>query len=516
MARGTRAAIGIATALLLTGMLVPLWAADWTRAGGDLGHTNVSSERTATPLSLIWKYYTGYMRDNPTTPLGVGGKIFFGGVEPSTTEYVPHFYCLSAETGEKVWDAPVDYRIRTPAAYWDGMIYFGTDDGTVYGLDAANGKARWSYKTGRAVRCAPNVDSGMVFIGSSDRKLYAINAAGGDDVWKYPGDDAFNSSPVVAGDRLYAASADGYLVSLEKKTGKPIWRRRVAEGQLSAPLVIKDNTIYAVAADRLLALDTETFGVRWKKQSNSRLTTGIAVTDKSVFLPTPSGWLFAFDPANGDLQWRYHSDTPLTSTPLVVGDVVIVGAEGAMILAIGAERGELRWRYRTEGPVGGEGQAGYHHIAGSPTFCDGSLYVYSDEGNLYRFGAAQPDAVPPLVSLLTPAEGQYVSGWPPLVVGAKVYDPGSGLDESSVQLELDGKVLSHQFDQRNSHIYLEFKVKSGRNEPLEDGPHTVVVKAKDCRGNVVERTWRFNSDKNLPTVTPPQSAPGTAGGVPTG
>ena len=515
MARGTRSAIGIAAALLLAGLLSPLFAADWTRFGGDLGHTNVSAERTATPLSLIWKYYTGYLRDNPTTPLVVGGRIFFGGVEPGTGGYYPHFYCLSAETGEKVWASPVDAEIRTPAAYWEGMIYFGTNDGTVYALDAATGKARWSYKAGRVVRGAPNVDDGLVFIGSGDRKLYAIDAAGGDAVWKYSGDDAFNSSPVVAGDTLYAASADGHLVALEKKTGNAIWRRRVAEGQLSAPLVIKDKTIYALAADRLLALDAETFALRWQKQSSSRLTTGIAVSDKSVLLPTSSGWLFAFDPASGDLQWRYHSDTPLTSTPLVVGDVVIVGAEGAMILAIGAERGELRWRYRTEGPVGGEGQAGYHHIAGSPTFCDGSLYVASDEGNLYRFSASQPDAVPPLVSLLTPAEGQYVSGWPPLVVGAKVYDPGSGLDESSLLLELDGKVLAHQFDQRSSHLYFEFKVKPGRNEPLEDGQHTVVVKAKDYRGNAVERTWRFSSDKNLPTVTP-QPTPGAAGGAPMG
>ena len=510
----THRATVVACVLAVVALLVagPLYAADWPRFGGDPGHTNASSEVTATPISLVWKYFTGYMRDNPTVPVVADGKVFFGGSEYGTD--TAHFYCVSVETGEKLWDFAPDAVIRTAPAYLDGMVYFGTEDGTVYALDATTGKARWSYKTGRSVRCNPNAANGLVYIGSSDRKLYALKADSGDEAWKYEGEESFVSSPAISGDLLYAASVDGYLHAIEKATGNVIWRRRVSDGQLSAPLAVKGKTIYAISSNQLLALDAETFGVRWQKQGTSKLTPGVAVTDRSVFLASASGWLFAFDVETGGLQWRYHNDTTLTSPPMVVGDIVVVGAEGAAIIGLDAAKGELRWKYFTEAPSSG-GTAGYYRIAGSPSYANGSLYAVSDEGNLYRFSASEPDPAPPLVTLLTPAEGQLIRGWPPILLGAKVYDPGSGVNESSLALELDGKALKHEFNHRDSLLYYEMKVQSGRNEPLEDGFHIMTIKAKDYRGNAVERTWRFTSDKNLPAVSPntqPATGAGGAGG----
>lgn len=62
----------------------------------------------------------------------------------------------------------------------DGMVYVGSEDGTIYAFDATCHKScqpLWSFATGYMIYASPAVADGMIYEGSYDGKLYAFGLA---------------------------------------------------------------------------------------------------------------------------------------------------------------------------------------------------------------------------------------------------------------------------------------------------------------------------------------------------
>ncbi len=120
------------------------------------------------------------------------------------------FYALDARTGIKLWGRPI--AIGSGPAVANGLVYFGTDGGTVYALDDRTGAEVWTYKAGSTVDLAPAVANGVVYFGSYDGNLYALNASTGAKLWSYPTGD---SDPIVVNGMVYIAYGDVYTFSLK-------------------------------------------------------------------------------------------------------------------------------------------------------------------------------------------------------------------------------------------------------------------------------------------------------------
>jgi outer membrane protein assembly factor BamB len=85
---------------------------------------------------------------------------------------------MDRRKGTAKWKYPAGQPVNTSPVLGNGLIFFGCDDGAVYGINAQTGKLHWRFKTGAKVVGSPVYHEGVVYIGSCDGKVYALDANG--------------------------------------------------------------------------------------------------------------------------------------------------------------------------------------------------------------------------------------------------------------------------------------------------------------------------------------------------
>ncbi len=128
------------------------------------------------------------------------GLIKVEGALIGTTEY--DIFSIDPATCAQNWRTHEDFAayilpLNRGAAYLDGMLYRGTEDGRVLGYDFKTGKRVWETqiadpKKGETVPAAPIAWEGLVFIGNAggDAKggkgrMYALDGKTGKIVWEF-------------------------------------------------------------------------------------------------------------------------------------------------------------------------------------------------------------------------------------------------------------------------------------------------------------------------------------------
>lgn len=129
------------------------------------------------------------------------GLIVVKGAMIGTTEH--DIFSLNPTTCRENWRTQEDYKpasvlaVNRGAAYMDGLLFRGTEDGRVLAYDFVTGKRVWATtianpKLGETTPAAPIAWNGLVFIGNAggDNKgvkgrMYALDAKTGKIVWEF-------------------------------------------------------------------------------------------------------------------------------------------------------------------------------------------------------------------------------------------------------------------------------------------------------------------------------------------
>ena len=193
-----------------------------------------------------------------SSPTLGAGLIFIGTEQnrnPSTKDTIrSHLFALKLSTGEIVWEFPIK-RTEPPsrelpdlvhgtAAYKNGKVYFGVENGSFYSLESQTGKLVWEQKGFGWFTSAPALDNENVYIGNWNGQIYSFNQNTGAIVWSYgvekdapfevspsgPGGrsqkQGINSWPLVTADKVFLGTSNGYFYALNKKTGELIWKEK--------------------------------------------------------------------------------------------------------------------------------------------------------------------------------------------------------------------------------------------------------------------------------------------------
>jgi outer membrane protein assembly factor BamB len=147
-------------------------------------------------------------------------------------------YCFQLEDGRELWSSPLgaggsdaSWSATTPAvrltAGGEGIVVAGSGDGRMSGINLADGKVLWTHvsdssvfkvspyrRDSRPLLSSPTIAGDHVFFGSADGTVYGLDLVTGKQVWSFVIGVPVMSTPLVSGNVLYVAAYDGRLYAL--------------------------------------------------------------------------------------------------------------------------------------------------------------------------------------------------------------------------------------------------------------------------------------------------------------
>jgi polyvinyl alcohol dehydrogenase (cytochrome) len=178
-----------------------------------------------------------------------------------------------------VFAYPGAVQARSQPVYGGGLIYVGSQDGTVWALGAETGCLEWTFRADAEVRTGIAISSWdadaasaepTIFFGDMRANVYALDARTGAPRWRLRADD----------------HADATL------TGTPAWHEgRLYVSVSSLEVVAAANPAYPCCsfAGAVLALDAASGDQLWKARTTDTAPAQVGETDAGTAILAPSG-----------------------------------------------------------------------------------------------------------------------------------------------------------------------------------------------------------------------------------
>jgi len=398
----------------------PAAAADWPAFRGGAGRTGYTSEPLPADLHLRWVHRPRHA-PQPAWPgrdtrmpfdrafhvAVAGGHVFFGSSADGKVR------ALDAATGEEAWSFHTAGPVRLTPAVWRGRVFAVSDDGFLYCLSAAEGKLLWKRRGGpTASRVLGNgrmisrwparggavVADGIVYFGagiwpSEGIYLYALDAATGKVLWRnrsagslympqpHGGANAASGVSVqghlaVAGDRLLVPTGRAVPAAFARADGKLLYFHLQRYGGVGGSAVVADGSAFCNGGG-LFEADSGTWISKWAGRILPAATPDghVSVDAKGIILQPLTRQRAAGRPA-------YAKPTRLLEVALespcslIVAASAVVVADKRRVRAFDLATKKLLLTAQTDGVPYGLAAAG------------GQLYVSTDRGAIYCFGAA--------------------------------------------------------------------------------------------------------------------------------
>lgn len=309
----------------------------------------------------------------------------------------------------------IDTRAGRPAIA-DGVIYIGSETGTLSAVEMETARELWRFQTDGPVFHQPLVLDDLVLFGSQDGQLRAVNRRNGELVWAFEAgrvdwevrDIFINGKPAVADGVAYFSSEDFNVYAVDIESGREVWRHSLDEEPQARDIPIRDRTAYIGDwSGHLYAIDIDTGERLWRSTTDDRgraslpdqvpfVTVVPIVTEEAVYFTDWAGNLFAVDRANGRQLWRFDPGAADSrhvgsrSYMALVGDVLYYSTlEDQHLYGVDRRTGRQVWTMETEGIVYGPGHAEgticlYAEVLAGESGGDGSMFLRAMDMDTHR------------------------------------------------------------------------------------------------------------------------------------
>jgi outer membrane protein assembly factor BamB len=255
-----------------------------------------------------WRRKIGQL--NASSPTYAKNRLFVSLLTPQK------IMALSAKNGRTLWQKPLPSRSESSPVVIDGIVYFGSEDGTVYALKAKNGARKWTFQTADAVY-GVSYANGRLFFGDKSGKVTAVNAENGKLIWQQQTSGAsfgrggiFYSTPAIAFGRVYIGNADRKVYSFSARDGSLAWTYTTGHYVYGGPAVAN-----------------------------------IPGLGPTVYIGSYDSSFYAIDARNGKLRWSYDSGGSISGAATIVGDIVYFSSFDAGTTGLGVKTGKVRFKW---------------------------------------------------------------------------------------------------------------------------------------------------------------------------
>lgn len=245
-----------------------------------------------------------------------------------------------------VWEYNCDSVESTPFFYND-IVYFGSDDGHLYGLDKEDGSVELNKKLDGELKSSPIVVDDSIYIGSTNSKLYSIGTDK-EKNWEYTTGDEIVSSPAYVNDTVIFGSTDGNVYCLNTSDGDLNWKVDLNNKIISSPTIDEhDNSLY-IGSDEgnLTCLDIRDGTTKWSFSTGSKVQTTPALKDNLIAFGSSNGNFYVLNKFTGLEEFTYNPGTilfnsPITSSAVINGNSLMFGDDSGQLYSLNIEKYEV-------------------------------------------------------------------------------------------------------------------------------------------------------------------------------
>ncbi len=330
-------------------------------------------------LVPVWDFDTG-SKAVTAAPLVKNNTIYVGngaGV----------FYAIDLSTGQQKWKFDTKGNIQAKAVLFEDKVFFESAN-VFYALNVKTGKEVWRFNPEiepeifdyQGVeypykldpfdnqRSAPTLHEGVIYVGTTNGKLYGLDQKGGRIVLELSSDNnsPIRSSPLIAGSRLYFGDWSGKVYCYDFDEQKIRWKKKTYHyqkpyftfGGVVSSFSIHGDLLYFGARNYTLnVLDAKTGERVWSYTDPEK---GWIISDPVVYNDTlyiggsDNFTLYAFSPSLGNTHWASRGERNIIAKPVVTEKWVIYASgngyntsEQGMIAILDRMTGEKKNQYYT-------------------------------------------------------------------------------------------------------------------------------------------------------------------------
>ena len=318
----------------------------------------ISFPNNAQPL-LVWKFNTAL--PVYSSPIVSGNIVYFGSNDST-------LYALSADDGTIKWKFRTGGEIRSNVCIHDNSLFLNGGDGIIYSLDKNSGKLLWDFKSeGEKIyplysyadyfHSSPVFNNNIVYFASGAGCLSALNASDGKEIWRFQTNDVIHSTPVLYNNKIYVGSFDGFIYCLDAAKGTMSWKfktvgqRYFPKGEVQGHLTADCGLIFAGARDyNLYAIDAEEGYCHWNRQFPKGWSLALTAVDSVLFAGTSDDdIMFAFDCLTGKELWSRDVNFNIFGPPLPLDSSLYFGSLKGIFYKLNAADGKIIWSFNSDG-----------------------------------------------------------------------------------------------------------------------------------------------------------------------
>ncbi|MGH2496046.1 MAG: PQQ-binding-like beta-propeller repeat protein, partial [Ktedonobacteraceae bacterium] len=291
--------------------------------------------------SLLWSYSAH--AETPGLLTAGDGAVFYAEILGIAGDsFNERITALRGSDGSLLWHLPIaaaDGFARGTPAVSNGVIYIGSNNGSVYAVRVSDGSVLWHVaRTGGfdaiPLDLSPLVDNGMVFMegkqgpGGQQAALFAMRASDGKQLWSKsqgvePGPQV--NQPQIIGGVIYADGDVGGLDALREADGALLWQH--TGDQIYSPVFVADGRVQLSSGDTVLAISSRDGTVLWRRSISfhsilSSNDTPEIVDNGIVYVATTNGTVQALSASDGHTLWQYVIQELAVPTDPVYGAYV--------------------------------------------------------------------------------------------------------------------------------------------------------------------------------------------------